>query len=226
MAYIPMYIQGVAGQGVSSAGHALTPLSVTLIFGTMAGSLLLKRLTYRATMAASIVLLGVSCGMLFGLTPETSQGYVAAAMIVMGAGMGPLFPVTIILMQASVTREHNSMATALISFFRNIGLALGSSVFAAIINNRMSQAMQELPSESVTTASALQPQALMDATAQTRIPAPVLHILQHGLNDGIVAVFAVGVAIAAAMLLLSLLPGRARLIITPSASTAHSQTSK
>jgi EmrB/QacA subfamily drug resistance transporter len=217
MAYIPMFIQGVAGESARNAGHALTPLSVTLIFGSMAGSLLLSRFTYRTSMAAAILLLGTSCAMLFGLTPESGHGYVVAAMIVMGAGMGPLFPVTTMLMQTSVNRENNSTATSLVNFFRNIGLALGSSVFGAIVNNRLSHAMHQLTAgaaetkESTALSSTLQPQALMDTAARTRIPAPTLHILQNGLNDGIVIVFAAGIVITAAMLLFSLLPGNARL---------------
>ncbi|CAM3039594.1 DHA2 family efflux MFS transporter permease subunit [Paenibacillus sediminis] len=218
MAYIPMYIQGVAGQSVSRAGNALTPLSVTLIFGSMAGSMLQSRLTFRTSMAVAIVLLGISCGMLYGLTPASSHGYVIAAMIVMGAGMGPLFPITMMLMQTSVSREHNSTATALVSFFRNIGLALGSSVFAAIINNRLVHTIQGLPAAK--DMNAIQPQALMDTAARARIPAPILHVLEQGLNNGIIIVFAAGAAICMAMLALSLLAGKARLEIAPSDAKA------
>jgi hypothetical protein len=108
-------------------------------------------------------------------------------------------------LQTSIFRSLSDFRTLKQKYEKGVK-ALGSSVFAAMINHHISHAIQ--------------PQALMDASARAHLPAPTLHMLQYGLNDGIVIVFAVGVAVAAAMLMLSLLPGKARLTVSKKSAGA------
>jgi len=214
MTYIPLFITGVLGGSATNAGNLLTPMMVAMIVGTTAGGLTMSKLPFRVPMLFSALLTGVSAFFLTQIDATTSNGYMILWMCIMGFSFGPLMPVTMMLIQTSVAREHSGVATSLVSFFRNIGMTIGSSLLAVLVNNQFTSAVagipgvpaEQLPSD---------PQVLMSEQARSALPSDLLPLLQDGLSDGVVLVFLVSTGIAAVMFLLSFLAGKRRLVVPP-----------
>lgn len=220
MVYIPFYIQGVMGGTVTHVGTILTHMIVAMIVGTGIGGHLLEKVPARTMIWISVVLIGIGGYMLTQIDPQTPDLYFFVAMLLMGLGLGPLFPITTLLAQTSVSQHQTTSATSLLSFFRNIGMAVGSSSLAALVNNQLTKSASTIDTVNFSDAQMellKDPNLLMDPTLQKTVPDQALHVLQHGMGAGILQVFAVSVAAAVIIFVFGFLAGKARLV-TPHGS--------
>lgn len=214
MTYIPLFIQGVIGGTATQVGNLITPLIIALMVGGAAGSHLMPKVATRSLVMASAVLMAVGAAILIPLNSTTSMWIVNVAMILIGMGLGPLMPLTTLLAQNSVSKEHTTSATSLITFFRNIGMAMGSSLLAVLINRSMSGAIDRaIPLVNQQQTRIIQdPNFLMNSAMQSGISANVVDILKSGLNLGISQVFIACVSIIAIMFLIGLMAGKDKLV--------------
>jgi EmrB/QacA subfamily drug resistance transporter len=217
MTYIPFFIQGVLGSTVTHVGVIITHLLVALMIGMAVGGHLLEKVAPRTLILSSVILIGVGGYLLTQIHAQTTDMYFYVAMAFMGAGMGPLFPTTTLLAQTSVGHEHTTSVTSLVSFFRNIGMAVGSSLLAVIVNRQVMDSQQAILAQSgslssVQTGLLKDPNLLMDSKLQSLIPEQALHVLQDALGTGIVQVFAVTIGAALIMSFLGFLAGKERLV--------------
>ncbi|WP_164472590.1 DHA2 family efflux MFS transporter permease subunit [Cohnella candidum] len=216
MVYIPFYIQGVMGGTVTHVGTILTHMIVAMILGTGIGGHLLEKVPARTIIWLSVVWIGIGGYMLTQIDPQTSDIYFFVAMLFMGLGLGPLFPTTTLLAQTSVSHHQTTSATSLLSFFRNIGMAVGSSLLAALVNNQLTKSASTIDTVNISSTqmdSLKDPNLLMDPALQQTVPDQALHILQHGMGTGILHVFAVSVAAALIIFLFGFMAGKSRLVM-------------
>lgn len=217
MVYIPFYIQGVLGGTATHVGTIVTHMIVALIVGTGIGGHLLEKIPARTLIFSSVIFMGAGGFMLTQINTQTTDMYFFIAMVFMGLGMGPLFPTTTLLAQTSVSQEHTTSVTSLLSFFRNIGMAMGSSLLAVIVNSQVLNSVRVIFAQSENLSSEQMellkdPNLLMDSKLQALIPEQALHALQNALSTGIVQVFVVTIGAALIMLLFSFLAGNERLV--------------
>lgn len=220
MTYIPFYIQGVMGGTVTHVGTIVTHMVVALILGTGIGGHLLEKVPARTLVWVSVIFIGIGGYMLTQINAQTPDMYFFVSMLFMGLGMGPLFPVTTLLAQTSVSHHHTTSATSLLSFFRNIGMAIGSSLLAVIVNNQLMKSVSAIDKGTISPAQMdllKDPNLLMDPNLQSLVPSQALDILQTGLGTGILQVFSVTLGAALVMFLFSFLAGKSRLV-TPHGS--------
>lgn len=216
MVYIPFFIQGVLGGSATHVGKIVTHMIVAMIIGTGIGGHLLAKLAPRTMMFFSIILMASGSFLLTQIDAHTTDMFFFTSMILIGLGMGPLFPITTLLAQTSVNHEHTTSVTSIVSFFRNIGMALGSSLLAVIVNSQVSKSVQTVVADGNLTKKQAEllrdPNLLVDPNLQSLVPVQVLHTLQSALSAGIVHVFAVTIGMIVVMLLFSFLAGKERLV--------------
>ena len=132
--YVPIYFQAVQRLDVSLSGLAMIPLMI----GATIGSVLGLRLTrffkrYLLIGVASVALSAIATVPLILMPGSLSLWPAEACMFVVALGVGPLFPLTNVAIQSSVPLHELGTTTALTTFTRSLGSALGVAVIGTVI---------------------------------------------------------------------------------------------
>jgi len=132
--FLPMYVQIVLGRSPIVAGFALTTMILGWPLGATIAAHTFHRFGLRNTLIAGSVLepLGALCFVL--LTPQSSPLLAAFGSAVMGFGMGLLSTSCLVLIQEAAGATERGSATASNLFARNLGSALGATVFGVVVN--------------------------------------------------------------------------------------------
>ena len=132
-ALLAPWLQDLGKYPVESAGLLMAPRG----FGTMAAMLIAGRLTSRIDPR---LLMGVGTGLLIysfavmtGWTPAVSQWDIVVNTVVQGFALGFVFIPLNVIAFATLPGELRTEGTALWSLVRNIGSAIGISIFEALI---------------------------------------------------------------------------------------------
>ena len=132
--FLPLYLVNVLGVSATSAGAALIPLSMGVVFGaTVSGQLVSRIGRYKAFMVGGGLIL---VGGLFGLsrlTVETPFAAVIALTAVCGLGVGPTLPLFPLAVQNAVDARRLGQATSATQFFRQIGGAVGTAALGSVL---------------------------------------------------------------------------------------------
>ncbi len=129
---VPLRLQLSAGFSAADAALRLLPLTLAIPAAAFASGRWLSRtgrvLPLQRLGAAMVPLALVAMGL------GHPTGIVAAlALIVLGVGMGLQMPTTLITVQQSVPRDQIGTVTALTSFFRLLGGAIGIAVLSSVV---------------------------------------------------------------------------------------------
>jgi MFS transporter, DHA2 family, multidrug resistance protein len=134
-ALLAPWLQQLGGYPVETAGLLLAPRGIgTMLAMTVAGRLT-NRFDPRIVMAVGVVLLWWSMSRLSSWTPAVNDWTLAINTIVQGAGLGLIFVPLNVVAFATLPAQYRYEATALISLLRNIGSAVGISIFEALLTN-------------------------------------------------------------------------------------------
>ena len=129
---VPLRLQLSAGFSAADAALRLLPLTLAIPAAAFASGRWLGR-TGRVLplQRLGVVLVPLA---LFGAGLGPATGPVAAlSLIVLGVGMGLQMPTTLITVQQSVPRDQIGTVTALTSFFRLLGGAIGIAVLSSVV---------------------------------------------------------------------------------------------
>ncbi len=135
--FLPLFAVDVIGSSVTDAGLTLTPFSVaTAVGGVFTGRLVNRLGGYRPVMLASLATIAFGY-LLFSLTLSAGSGLaeITLEMIIVGLGFGFAIPLYILAVQNGTDRRHIGAATGAVTFFRNIGQAVGVASSGAIFAN-------------------------------------------------------------------------------------------
>jgi len=132
--FLPMYVQIVLHRSAIVAGFALTMMLLGWPLGATVASRTFHHLGLRNILLAGSVLLplGATCFVL--LTPQSSPLLAGTGSAIMGLGMGLLSVCCLLLIQEVAGKTERGSATASNIFARNLGSALGATVFGVVVN--------------------------------------------------------------------------------------------
>lgn len=137
--YLPLWVQGVMGYGATSAGLALTPMSVAWTVGAIiVGRLVLRAGPRLSTMIGVSSVLVSALGMAT-ITASTPYWIIVVYMLVCGLGFGFSFTVFTIIVQSSVDWNLRGASTALNTFMRTLGQTVGIAILGTWLNGRISR---------------------------------------------------------------------------------------
>lgn len=231
--FIPLFMQGVVGTSANQAGSVLTPMMLSVVVGSIVGSRLLLKVTYRAQLLTGGLITAGGYYLLSTMTPDTSTGMVQLFMAVTGLGLGFIMPTLTLAVQNHFPAERRGVVTASVNFARSVGSSLGVTVFGILMNNRATGLLKEglegltasLPAGAERLLAPMQQAAVTDPMSvfglllrpdmAAKLPAAIRDALfsnlQHALAQSLQFVFLCSLALAAVALVIMALIGSARM---------------
>jgi EmrB/QacA subfamily drug resistance transporter len=185
--YLPTYLQMVTGLSPTLAGLAMLTLIAGLALSTVGSAQIVRRTgRYRSLPLVGTGLTAAALGLLATLTPATPLWLSGGYLFLLGLGIGCAWEVLVVVVQNSAPHAVVGTATAANSFFREIGVCLGSALVGAVFTARLSTLLAErLPASAgpVPDLESLTP-ALLHA-----LPDEVRRAVAGAYNDALTPVF-------------------------------------
>lgn len=194
-AFIPTYVQGVLHGTAFVAGAVLAVMSVAWSTGSVLGGRVMTHTTYRRTAAAGGVMLVAGTALLALLDPMRGLPWAGAGGALVGLGFGFSNSSLLVAAQSSVGWEQRGSATASLLFMRQVGQAIGTSLFGAVFNVVVFG--RGVPSDEVA--------HLLDPARRAQLSGPAFVALSDGIARAIHDIFAIAVVLALALLCLAFL---------------------
>jgi EmrB/QacA subfamily drug resistance transporter len=192
--YLPLYLQDVKGHSPTTSGLLITPMMAGVLITSIGSGQLISRFgRYKPFPIAGTAITAIGLALLSRLHVETSTLVAGAYMVVLGLGLGLVMQVLVLAAQNADYYKYLGVASSGSTLFRQIGGAIGVSIFGAIFANQLAHNLaRELP------AGVHVPRAA-DPAALKRLP-PALHdAYATAITDALHTVFfaAAGIAVLA-----------------------------
>jgi MFS family permease len=203
-AFLPTWVEGVAGGGALDAGINLGIMTVAWTATSMTLGCAIGRLGNRPmALGAAVVLLAGTIALTLVATGH-SLLWVDLVSIPIGAGMGLTSIVFTIAVQSGVAHTDRGRATALFFFCRLMGQALGAAAFGGVLNAGLTRAgVHDVLRD------------LVNPQVRAAMPADELLGLTNMLSSALHGVFVLGVVLSlGVMLVAALVPADRREVVT------------
>jgi len=209
--FLPVFVQGVIGNSVTSSGAILVPMLVAMIVTSVGGGQFISRTgRYKGPLLVGLVLLFAGFYLLSTFSVSTTNQQAIEAMICIGLGLGLTMQTYTLVVQNSVDRQDMAVATSATQLSRSLGAAVGLAILGTILTQGMATSMAKyLP------ASALQQlqaagggataTAVFDPAQLARLPPLIAAGIRHGLADALHPVFLAGLPMIAIAFVVTLL---------------------
>lgn len=134
MVYIPMWIQGVLGEGATLSGMVLMPMSITWTIGSFLVGRLVARGSSRQIILLSLCIILISCMSFVWITQNSPLALFYIISSLMGIGFGIFTSYSTMLVQSSVDQNLRGVSTSAIVFFRTLGQTVGVAILGTFFN--------------------------------------------------------------------------------------------
>jgi EmrB/QacA subfamily drug resistance transporter len=134
VAFLPMYLQVVRGQGAAGSGLLLLPLTLGVAIGSLFGGRSIAR-TGRTAILPSIGLAVCSVTLVAValFAPAMSNAVLITALSVIALATGPTMPVVQMTVQVVAGPRMLGAAAASVQFSRSVGAAFGAALVGAVL---------------------------------------------------------------------------------------------
>lgn len=188
--FLPEYQQLVRGDSAIISGLALTPLTLGIVVGSVgSGQLTTKYGRYKIFPIIGMPLLVLGFLLLSRLEIATNYWIMAAAMVIVGVGLGLSIQIVVLATQNAVEFKDMGSSTAAITFFRTLGGALGTSIFGAILVNRLAVNLRASLGHLGASAPPVSASSLSGASQLAHLPPVVRHAVLNSFVHSIDSVF-------------------------------------
>jgi len=134
--FLPLWFQSVQGSSPTESGYQILPLLIGLIGGaTISGALVTRTGKYKSILLGALVIMGVGIGLLTQLRADTPLPVLWVWMFLTGLGIGPTFSVFTTVVQNAVSFDKLGVATANLTFFRQIGGSVGLAIVGTLFGS-------------------------------------------------------------------------------------------
>jgi MFS family permease len=202
--FIPLFAVVVMGTSATRAGLMLAPVSVGLFFSAFwVGRRIALTGRYRIYPPLGMALYAACLLLFMRMGPHTSTAVLFLCSLGLGVGSGPMSPVIVISLQNAVSQRDVGAASALASFSRQIGQALGTAALGALVAARLAEHLGRLAPAAEQ--RGLSARALAEGVELIRglppeLRADVIEAFRLAIADGYAAMLGV-ILVAAAILL-------------------------
>lgn len=167
--YLPTYLQMVYGLGAATSGLVMLFLVAGLASATVGSAQIVARTgRYRGLPVVGAALVALALALLSSLTPVGGLPLTAAALLLLGLGMGCVLQILVVVVQNAVPAAQVGTVTAAHSFFREIGVAVGSAAVGTVFTQRLLTGLVDLSAVGVDPAG-LTPQRLLHLPPALRV---------------------------------------------------------
>src|SRR5207249_105338 len=140
--FLPVFVQGVIGNSVTSSGAILVPMLVAMIVtSVVSGQIISRTGRYKLPLIIGTALMGLGYVILGTMNIDTTNLEVVVAMVLIGLGLGTAMQTYSLVVQNSVSRQDMAVATSTTQLSRSIGAAVGLAILGTILTQGMASAM-------------------------------------------------------------------------------------
>ncbi|WOC12266.1 MDR family MFS transporter [Gordonia sp. MP11Mi] len=138
LAYLPTFLQMAHDVDPTDSGLLMLPMTVGLMITAIgSGFLITKTGKYRIYPIVGLAVTTAGIAWLTFITAEISMIMFGAMIFVLGFGMGLVMQTIVIAVQNAVTSDQVGTATSTNNFVREIGAAIGTSVFGTMFTTSL-----------------------------------------------------------------------------------------
>jgi len=131
--FVPLFLQTTTGATPTQAGLLLVPAMVGItVSTTLSGRSIVRTGRYKRFPIAGLALMAAALGLLAGLAGHPSQVATGVGLALFGLGFGMVTQILVVAVQNGVERRQLGVATAVTSFFRALGGAVGAAILGAV----------------------------------------------------------------------------------------------
>jgi EmrB/QacA subfamily drug resistance transporter len=142
---VPTFLQGVKGVAASDSGTLMTPMSIAISVASGFGGMMLSRTgRYKVLSIVSVGVVALGMALFSMQTPETSWAASVVNMVLVGFGLGVTFPIFTVVVQNALPFQYIGVATASVTFFRQIGATVGISILTGLMIDRFRAGVLEV----------------------------------------------------------------------------------
>lgn len=197
MIYLPQYLQIAKGMSPTASGLMTLPLVVGMLMASIgSGQFVTRTGRYKWYPVAGLALVAIAMALLSRLHIGSSTLVIGLDFAVLGVGLGLTMQILILAAQNAATPADMAATTSGVSFFRNLGGAMGVAAFGAVLTNRLSAEL----SDGLRAAHVAPPPGATDLGSPDQIqalPEPFKHIVLTAFTNALETAFLVGVPVAA-----------------------------
>jgi len=136
--FLPVYLQAVRGYSATRSGLAMVPaVAGILVLSIASGQIMTRTGRYKVFPIVGSALIIVSLLAMSTLAVDTPYWRLAAYMFVFGAGLGMTMQTLVTAIQNDISYRDMGAATSSTTFFRQMGGAVGTAVFGAVLSSRL-----------------------------------------------------------------------------------------
>ncbi|WP_395110827.1 MDR family MFS transporter [Actinomadura sp. SCN-SB] len=144
MIYLPQYLQVVQAMSPTASGLMTLPLVAgMLVASTVSGQLVTRIGRWKVYPVAGLLCVGIGMFLMSRLQVSSGRFQIGIDIAVLGIGMGLTMQILILAAQNAAHRGDLAATTSGVSFFRNLGGAVGVAAFGAVLSNRLTGELQE-----------------------------------------------------------------------------------
>ncbi len=182
--YVPLYVQGGRGGGVTAAASVVTPVMLTwATSGVIAAPLLIRWGFRRTALVGGAIMLLAFSGLVICAWTGASHIVLTAVLALCGLGFGFASMSFLLAAQDAVPWHQRGAVTSTITFFRSVGGSLGVAALYALFKAVSKEKMDELHRLGVSLANPLDPHSAV------RIPPELAQRAQDTIASGLTWVF-------------------------------------
>jgi EmrB/QacA subfamily drug resistance transporter len=175
--YIPLFMQGVLGFSATNSGLVLTPLTLSMVAGSViSGQVVSRTGKYKWMCVIGLAIATSGLYVLSSMDETSSRGIGMTGMAVLGFGLGTSFTPLVLSVQNAVPYSMMGVTTSLNQFARSVGGTIGVAIMGSVLTRRLNEELTAgLPDQvrSQAPAPLLQalnnPRILLDNNAMTRL---------------------------------------------------------
>jgi len=134
--FVPLFLQLVQDRSATVAGEMLCAMTAGLLVSSVGvGRMVSRTGRHRTPPVVGTTLIALGIAGLSRVHDGTSAGLTMLVLVVLGLGLGMVSPILVTVAQSSVPPGDLGVATASVSFFRNLGGTVGSAVGVAVLTH-------------------------------------------------------------------------------------------
>lgn len=138
IAYIPTFLQMSTGTDITGSGLLMLPMMGGVMLTSIAsGFLVSKTGRYKIYPLVGTLIAAAAMAWMTTLTSETSTFTIGVMIFCLGFGIGLVMQIVVLVVQNAVSPKLVGTATSTNNFFREIGAALGTSLFGSAFVSRL-----------------------------------------------------------------------------------------
>ncbi|WP_349666536.1 MFS transporter [Actinomadura xylanilytica] len=197
MIYLPQYLQIVKGMSPTASGLMTLPLVLGMfVTSTGSGQIVTRTGRWKIFPVIGLVFVAAAMFLLSQLHTDSSKLVIGADVAVLGVGLGLTLQILILAAQNAAAPADLAATTSGVSFFRNLGGAMGVAAFGAILSNRLTAELTDALTSAHVSPPAGSGTALGSPDAIHALPEPFKHLVLESFTKALETVFMVGIPIA------------------------------